>query len=376
MKNILEIIVLYIYINVYSFQIISIDYMQLSNSYNIQYRIDQLSNRHEYAAIDLSFDYTLLVIPNFTPYYTYIRKNILLLNETRNILEYESKLEISESQLQLDLHVNIIDNIDDSKKYVESKIGLSYKYDDERFSIVHSLKQERIISHLSFAFNRVFSSTSSKPQMYFGGIPQIVKNKYKYKASFKVNESHKEWGINLLNVRIGNESFNFDYNNTFYSYLNTKDSIIKAPLSFMKFLNESIFNELYKQRKCSYRYGRTHSIDCFMREIDTFPTITFHFDGYLFSFNIYSLFNVVERGEFGLFLIQSNEYNDYQWVFGNMLFENYLTEFDYETHLITFYSSFPFKRDNNVVYTILLVNIIILFVMNIYSIIIKMNKFN
>ena len=161
-----------------------------------------------------------------------------------------------------------------------------------------------------------------------------------------------------------------------YSYLNTKDSIIKAPLSFMKFLNESIFNELYKQRKCSYRYGRTHSIDCFMREIDTFPTITFHFDGYLFSFNIYSLFNVVERGEFGLFLIQSNEYNDYQWVFGNMLFENYLTEFDYETHLITFYSSFPFKRDNNVVYTILLVNIIILFVMNIYSIIIKMNKFN
>ena len=376
MKNILEIIVLYIYINVYSFQIISIDYMQLSNSYNIQYRIDQLSNRHEYAAIDLSFDYTLLVIPNFTPYYTYIRKNILLLNETRNILEYESKLELSESQLQLDLPVNIIDNIDDSKKYVESKIGLSYKYDDERFSIVHSLKQERIISHLSFAFNRVFSSTSSKPQMYFGGIPQIVKNKYKYKASFKVNESHKEWGINLLNVRIGNESFNFDYNNTFYSYLNTKDSIIKAPLSFMKFLNESIFNELYKQRKCSYRYGRTHSIDCFMREIDTFPTITFHFDGYLFSFNIYSLFNVIERGEFGLFLIQSNEYNDYQWVFGNMLFENYLTEFDYETHLITFYSSFPFKRDNNVVYTILLVNIIILFVMNIYSIIIKMNKFN
>ena len=376
MKNILEIIVLYIYINVYSFQIISIDYMQLSNSYNIQYRIDQLSNRHEYAAIDLSFDYTLLVIPNFTPYYTYIRKNILLLNETRNILEYESKLELSESQLQLDLPVNIIDNIDDSKKYVESKIGLSYKYDDERFSIVHSLKQERIISHLSFAFNRVFSSTSSKPQMYFVGIPQTVKNKYKYKASFKVNESHKEWGINLLNVRIGNESFNFDYNNTFYSYLNTKDSIIKAPLSFMKFLNESIFNELYKQRKCSYRYGRTHSIDCFMREIDTFPTITFHFDGYLFSFNIYSLFNVVERGEFGLFLIQSNEYNDYQWVFGNMLFENYLTEFDYETHLITFYSSFPFKRDNNVVYTILLVNIIILFVMNIYSIIIKMNKFN
>ena len=376
MKNILEIIVLYIYINVYSFQIISIDYMQLSNSYNIQYRIDQLSNRHEYAAIDLSFDYTLLVIPNFTPYYTYIRKNILLLNETRNILEYESKLELSESKLQLDLPVNIIDNIDDSKKYVESKIGLSYKYDDERFSIVHSLKQERIISHLSFAFNRVFSSTSSKPQMYFGGIPQTVKNKYKYKASFKVNESHKEWGINLLNVRIGNESFNFDYNNTFYSYLNTKDSIIKAPLSFMKFLNESIFNELYKQRKCSYRYGRTHSIDCFMREIDTFPTITFHFDGYLFSFNIYSLFNVVERGEFGLFLIQSNEYNDYQWVFGNMLFENYLTEFDYETHLITFYSSFPFKRDNNVVYTILLVNIIILFVMNIYSIIIKMNKFN
>ena len=376
MKNILEIIVLYIYINVYSFQIISIDYMQLSNSYNIQYRIDQLSNRREYAAIDLSFDYTLLVIPNFTPYYTYIRKNILLLNETRNILEYESKLELSESQLQLDLPVNIIDNIDDSKKYVESKIGLSYKYDDERFSIVHSLKQERIISHLSFAFNRVFSSTSSKPQMYFGGIPQTVKNKYKYKASFKVNESHKEWGINLLNVRIGNESFNFDYNNTFYSYLNTKDSIIKAPLSFMKFLNESIFNELYKQRKCSYRYGRTHSIDCFMREIDTFPTITFHFDGYLFSFNIYSLFNVVERGEFGLFLIQSNEYNDYQWVFGNMLFENYLTEFDYETHLITFYSSFPFKRDNNVVYTILLVNIIILFVMNIYSIIIKMNKFN
>ena len=376
MKNIFEIIVLYIYINVYSFQIISIDYMQLSNSYNIQYRIDQLSNRHEYAAIDLSFDYTLLVIPNFTPYYTYIRKNILLLNETRNILEYESKLELSESQLQLDLPVNIIDNIDDSKKYVESKIGLSYKYDDERFSIVHSLKQERIISHLSFAFNRVFSSTSSKPQMYFGGIPQTVKNKYKYKASFKVNESHKEWGINLLNVRIGNESFNFDYNNTFYSYLNTKDSIIKAPLSFMKFLNESIFNELYKQRKCSYRYGRTHSIDCFMREIDTFPTITFHFDGYLFSFNIYSLFNVVERGEFGLFLIQSNEYNDYQWVFGNMLFENYLTEFDYETHLITFYSSFPFKRDNNVVYTILLVNIIILFVMNIYSIIIKMNKFN
>lgn len=376
MRNILEIIVLYIYINVYSFQIISIDYMQLSNSYTIQYQIDQLSNRHEYAAIDLSFDYTLLVIPNFTPYYTYIRKNILLLNETRNVLEYESKLELSESKLQLNIPVNIIDNIDDDKKYVESKIGLSYKYDDERFSLVHSLKQEHIISHLSFSFNRVFSSTSSKPQMYFGGIPQTVKNKYKYKASFKVNESHKEWGINLINVRIGNESFNIDYNNTFYSYLNTKDSIIKAPLSFMKFLNESIFNELYKQRKCSYRYGRTHSIDCFMREIDTFPTITFHFEGYFFSFNIYSLFNVIERGEFGLFLIQSNEYNDYQWVFGNMLFENYLTEFDYETNLITFYSSFPFKRDNNVVYTILMVNIIILFGMNIYSIIIKMNKFN
>lgn len=376
MKNILEIIVLYIYINVYSFQIISIDYMQLSNSYTIQYQIDQLSNRHEYAAIDLSFDYTLLVIPNFTPYYTYIRKNILLLNETRNVLEYESKLELSESKLQLNLPVNIIDNNDDDKKYVESRIGLSYRYDDERFSLVHSLKQEHIISHLSFAFNRVFSSTSSKPQMYFGGIPQTVKNKYKYKASFKVNESHKEWGINLINVRIGNESFNIDYNNTFYSYLNTKDSIIKAPLSFMKFLNESIFNELYKQRKCSYRYGRTHSIDCFMREIDTFPTITFHFEGYLFSFNIYSLFNVIERGEFGLFLIQSNEYNDYQWVFGNMLFENYLTEFDYETNLITFYSSFPFKRDNNVVYTILMVNILILFCINIYSIIIKMNKFN
>ena len=56
-------------------------------------------------------------------------------------------------------------------------IGLSYKFDDEKFSLVHLLYDGKRIEHKSFGFH----STRNNEAIYFGGIPKEEHLRYNYK---------------------------------------------------------------------------------------------------------------------------------------------------------------------------------------------------
>ena len=91
--------------------------------------------------------------------------------------------------------------------------GFAYYFPDEKNSIVHQLKAQGLIDHLSFALIP-YNSKNKNGIIYFGGIPLMEEEKYKYKAVCKEDFNTVYWG-SQLNKIIFND-YEYSVNNTVY----------------------------------------------------------------------------------------------------------------------------------------------------------------
>ena len=239
-------------------------------------------------------------------------------------------------------------------------IGLAYKFEDEKYSLIHQLKNKSLISHLNYGFipstlintynndeimniNETNLDNKNKNGIiFFGGVPKnYINDKYRYNC--KLTEKYNFWSCELSYVFIGeinkyNNSKNIYFTNKNYAYFNAADRRILAPKDFMSFLKINYFIEELLNRTCTYSmYGHNHIFECNCNIIDKFPNITFIFDNYKYIFTSSELF-LNYGGGFCQFLIQENHLRSNNFLLGSPFLSKFISNFDYETKYISFYS--------------------------------------
>ena len=95
-------------------------------------------------------------------------------------------------------------------------IGLTYKFSDEKYSLIHQFKKNKLIIHLSYGFippplvlknnnisdNNTSMNDNKKGLIFFGGVPKkYINNKNKYNC--KVTEKYYFWSCELPYIFIG-----------------------------------------------------------------------------------------------------------------------------------------------------------------------------
>ena len=241
-------------------------------------------------------------------------------------------------------------------------LGLAYKFADERYSLIHQLKEKNIINHLNYGFipsllinsyehdendktniNDTLSNNKNKDGIvFFGGVPKVyIANKYRYNC--KLTEKYNFWSCELSHIFIGeinkyNNSKNLYFENNNYAYFNAADRRILAPKDFMSFLKINYFQEELLNQDCKYYlYGHNYIFECKCELKDKFPNISLIFDNYKYTFTSSELF--IEYGG-GLchFLIQDNSLRSDNFLLGAPFMSKFISNFDYETKYISFYT--------------------------------------
>ena len=246
-------------------------------------------------------------------------------------------------------------------------LGFGYKFENNSFSIVHSLKKKGYIDRLIFSFVPLKPNIRNEEvgSMYFGALPkEIVSNKYK--AQCKVSDEIA-WNCKLNEVWIDN----YQYKNNYYMKFST-DFISFIPTDFFLFLKRSIFGIGYNL----YFSSDSNSIYCDKQYIKKFnSTISFIIGDYNFTFRLRDLFACnIEKPYVCQFMLYNNEKIPNQWIIGNHIWSQYITSFDYEQGQISFYSNTPLEKIHHseipqkekIQYTIILLTIFILILMNFY----------
>lgn len=122
-------------------------------------------------------------------------------------------------------------------------IGLSYKFDDEKFSLVHRLYNGKRIEHKSFGFH----STRHNEAIYFGGIPKEEHLRYNYKGYCNVDNTQSNWGCALHRIQYGNLSF--DIKET--SIINSASMNLIESKSFYDMFINFILKKEIEDEKCN-----------------------------------------------------------------------------------------------------------------------------
>jgi len=243
-------------------------------------------------------------------------------------------------------------------------LGLAYKFADERYSLIHQLKYNKLINHLNYGFippsylnsgsnnlNNINDTSINKDGIvFFGGIPKYyIFNKYRYNC--KLNEKYNFWSCDLPYVFIGNidkynSSNNLYFKNENYAYFNAAERRIMAPKDFIYFLKVNYFQDDLLNGNCKfYLYGANHIFECLCSIQNKFPNISFIFNNYKYTFSSSELwFNY--GGGFCHFLIQENSLRQNNFLFGSIFLSKFISNFDYETKYISFYSENQLEEVN------------------------------
>ena len=230
-------------------------------------------------------------------------------------------------------------------RWFDEGYAFGLKYENESFSIVHNLYNNRKISHLIYSLGETNNTNGT---LYLGGIPSIV-NDYN-KGSCKVNESYISWGCHVEQVifsRYNKKSHIeitehiLNVNNT-YGYFQASKKYIYAPKYVIDYLIDKVFQSFISSSFCSYTEKGFFdvSISCNCEVIYQMPNISFVIGGYKYHFDAFYLFQYYEDSLCD-FLITSTKDRGNHWIFGYSFFNKFISVFDYEKKEISFYSKLP-----------------------------------
>lgn len=213
-----------------------------------------------------------------------------------------------------------------------SGIAFAFKFNDTKYSIMHQLKNNNFIDHLSFSLIR---GNNNKGMMYLGGIPhQDVMNKTH--AMCTVKGINNLWDCTLSKITIGKNT----YINTLHMYFDTVTSVILAPKTFISFLLDFYFDNGIRNDHCQLLFSRKEKkqMKCTKNYINTLPNIIWVIDNYAIQFNSTILFDCNEDNDNCYFYIALNNLND-EFVLGKEFLRHFDLFFDYEKEQIHLYSN-------------------------------------
>lgn len=210
---------------------------------------------------------------------------------------------------------------------------LAHSIRNEKLSPIHYMYNNNFIKKKGFAIDFPHSS------LIIGDIPDNVLKDKKYNVNCTVDKNSIFWGCKINKVLFGN----FYFDNQYYSYFQSQSNKILVPKAFMKFIVDNFFQDKINNQLC-YK-DSTFSVSsyfCDKQILKSFPDITFIMGNDTnITFKDNDLFQN-SKGNEVKFLLEENKGNDQEWMFGLVFLNKYLTYFDYDTNLITFYNEEPF----------------------------------
>lgn len=261
-------------------------------------------------------------------------------------------------------------------------IGLGYKFEDDSFSLIHSLYNSKQIEKKMFAFKPKFNEPDSLDEkMYFGGIPNNIHLKTPYQGYCDVQDGYQTWGCNLTKIIFNNKEYEINSYAVFHS---TFEDFLSSNLLFELF-TEKIFKDKLDNHICrlSISVGEEQCIVCTDGIENNNNTIDFEFAQMKISFKITQLFKKTFNNDWNSLFI-SNPYQEYgnKIILGSLFIRQFqYSVFDYDKKQVQFYSNtipiqmgFFIKKLLSKMFTILA--IFILFIDMLYLIILHYNTIN
>ena len=128
---------------------------------------------------------------------TLVKENVTFpLNSTYSIIgdEYTEKMILRNDNRTEVNDIHMIIHPRDFNFITNSALAFAHKISDIKYSIVHSLKKEKIIDNLQFSF--MLNDDKENGTLFIGGLPENISSEYPYKEVVPVlNKKSKYWEI-------------------------------------------------------------------------------------------------------------------------------------------------------------------------------------
>ena len=92
--------------------------------------------------------------------------------------------------------------------YPDQGISLAYKFDNESYSLVHMLYNNKVIEKKLYGI--YFDNNRNEGSISFGGIPSNAHLAYSNKGSCNANDKYSSWGCNLTSINFDNISYSLN----------------------------------------------------------------------------------------------------------------------------------------------------------------------
>lgn len=346
-------------------ELIQLKYLQVSGTYNIDLTNVE-KNKTFYFEINLVNNYSYL--DNFYHQNYNLEDSIGLINFEHYTFHYV----VSTGQFKLDnstiVPINYVCFVEEVHEF--NSLSFSYKFFKEEYSLIDWLYKNKKIPHKSFS---LVNSGYKKGTLFFGGIPQKIKDKF-FNFTCDVEKQYHTWGCKIDKIIFNKEEIINDKQ----MILSATDRRIKVPKYFAKILNETYFYKHEKNKTCEFMKAMAYSFwKCDIKSTEFFPKIIFVINGYTLSISENLLYRIQANRKY--FLIEENFVDPNVWQFGIPLFTAYHTLFDYENSTLTFYDRYPFikyEKENNLIskFSIGTIGVLVFGLIIIFSV--KLRAFN
>ena len=289
-------------------------------------------------SIDLKSNFTIAVVENIKSDHDIVKEAFITVNNNEiKCIERRSSISIyDEKSVIKDYHYYLTNSHNfDLINGKSIGFGFAFKFEDERFSLIHQLFSQGKISKKAFGIGD-YITQSEYGDLYYGGIPEEDIQNKQFKGKCKVNPSYSTWSCKLISVDIGGNSY---YTENEHMYFQTNSKFMIVPKKFLLFLNFTILKQF--NGNCFFReYGNAiHTFKCINDIVYVLPNYTFVFDDYTFSIPMKEFFQLGNEISESILLSDTKITGDKDiWVFGNHFLSKYIKLFDYDDESITFYS--------------------------------------
>lgn len=211
-------------------------------------------------------------------------------------------------------------------------------------SIINQLRENNLIEKLSFTISPYERQEDNYyiGKIYFGETPNEVIKRKKYKANYHITYNDEVgWFFNVTSIKLRN---NIEINPP-KIMLQTEETSIKVPLEDLGVFKDYYFTKDIIIKYCPVKGNPliTMEIECDCSIIYELPDLEMVIGDYIFSFQPKDLFK--EQGGKCMFKIKADFMSHNHWIFGLNFINMFITHFDYEDKMITFYSDIVKMRE-------------------------------
>ena len=288
----------------------------------------------KYLDLDMEVQYNWMNDRNYdanlsTTLLTHEKKIIKIQHSTEDAVALEDKFYFpNEKESLIHFHFYYIHN---TFAFTGGCLSLTYKHENQKYSLVHQLYKHKLIDNLSFS---ITGGAQEKGLITFGGISDDVIIRNKYTGYCKVKEE-LYWSCDLHSISNGE----YIYYNNYSMMFQSGESDFRIPKDFFEFIKNTIFKKYLDNNECALvKFTMDYVIRCRKEVLDTLPPFKFHIGNYLIEIPHEILFtDMFESKQLRFFQPRLNQ--EQLWIIGMPFFKSNDVLLSYENKTVTFYSN-------------------------------------